>query len=68
MCGTNFSASYSFIPSTNTTNEIVIVSLAILAGIYNKNDKSQGGKSVKFFNAIRRSMKSPDYPNQLGAF
>lgn len=123
------SASYSFMTSTNTTNEIVAKSLAILAEIYRKgihykragvmvsgispttavqpdlftydpeksrkfiamsrtldiinrkmgadtvmlaaqqySDKSEDGKSVKFVNAIRRAMKSPDYSTRLGAF
>lgn len=32
------------------------------------SDKSADGKSVKFVNAIRRAMKSPDYSTRLGEF
>lgn len=31
-------------------------------------DKEEGGKNIKFVNAIRRAMKSPDYSTRLGAF
>ncbi len=31
-------------------------------------DKGEDGKSLKFVNAIRRAMKSPDYTTRLGAF
>lgn len=123
------SASYSFMTATNTTTEIVDVSIKILDSIFRQGihykragimvagissadslqpdlftfsperrkkyqdistaldlinrrngadtvvlgsqqyrEKGDDGKSIKFVNAIRRAMKSPDYSTRLGAF
>ena len=40
----------------------------LMLGAQQYKDKSEDGKSVKFVNAIRRAMKSPDYSTSLGAF
>ena len=40
----------------------------IMLGSKQYKDKGEDGKSVKFVNAIRRALKSPDYTTQLGAF
>ncbi|MCM1138849.1 MAG: Y-family DNA polymerase [Duncaniella sp.] len=40
----------------------------VVLGAQQYREKSTDGKSVKFVNAIRRAMKSPDYSTQLGAF
>ncbi len=40
----------------------------VVLGAQQYRDKGEDGKSVKFVNAIRRAMKSPDYSTQLGAF
>ena len=40
----------------------------IMLGSQQYKDKGEDGKSVKFVNAIRRALKSPDYTTQLGAF
>ena len=31
-------------------------------------DRDESGKSVRFVNAIRRALKSPDYSTRIGAF
>lgn len=40
----------------------------LMLGSQQYKDKSEDGKSIKFVNAIRRAMKSPDYTTCLGAF
>lgn len=40
----------------------------VVLGAQQYREKSEDGKSVKFVNAIRRAMKSPDYSTRLGAF
>lgn len=40
----------------------------VVLGAQQYRDKGEDGKSVKFVNAIRRAMKSPDYSTRLGAF
>ncbi len=40
----------------------------VMLGAQQYRDKSKDGKSVKFVNAIRRAMKSPDYSTTLDAF
>ncbi len=40
----------------------------VMLGAQQYRDKGEDGKSVKFVNAIRRAMKSPDYSTTLGAF
>ena len=40
----------------------------IMLGAQQYKDKDVNGKSIKFVNAIRRAMKSPDYSTTLGAF
>ena len=40
----------------------------LMLGAQQYKDKSEDGKSIKFVNAIRRAMKSPDYSTSLGAF
>lgn len=40
----------------------------VVLGAQQYRDKGADGKSVKFVNAIRRAMKSPDYSTRLGAF
>ncbi|MDE6267906.1 MAG: Y-family DNA polymerase [Muribaculaceae bacterium] len=40
----------------------------VVLGIQQYRDKGADGKSVKFVNAIRRALKSPDYTTRLGAF
>ncbi len=41
---------------------------AVVLGAQQYRDKGKDGKSVKFVNAIRRALKSPDYSTSLGAF
>ncbi len=40
----------------------------VVLGAQQYREKSEDGKSIKFVNAIRRAMKSPDYSTRLGAF
>lgn len=40
----------------------------VVLGSQQYKDRGDDGKSVKFVNAIRRPMKSPDYSTRLGAF
>ncbi len=40
----------------------------VMLGAQQYRDKGSDGKSVRFVNAIRRAMKSPDYSTRLGAF
>lgn len=40
----------------------------IMLGAQQYRERSEDGKSVKFVNAIRRDMKSPEYSTRLGAF
>lgn len=40
----------------------------VMLGAQQYRDKGEDGKSIKFVNAIRRAMKSPDYSTTLGAF
>ncbi|MDE5874141.1 MAG: Y-family DNA polymerase [Muribaculaceae bacterium] len=40
----------------------------VVLGAQQYRERSEDGKSVKFVNAIRRAMKSPDYSTSLGAF
>ncbi len=40
----------------------------VMLGAQQYRDKGEDGKSIKFVNAIRRAMKSPDYSTSLGAF
>ena len=40
----------------------------VVLGSQQYREKGDDGKSIKFVNAIRRAMKSPDYSTQLGAF
>ncbi|MCM1520456.1 MAG: Y-family DNA polymerase [Lachnoclostridium sp.] len=40
----------------------------VVLGAQQYRIKGEDGKSVKFVNAIRRAMKSPDYSTRLGAF
>lgn len=40
----------------------------VVIGTQQYRDKGDDGKSVKFVNAIRRAMKSPEYSTRLGAF
>ncbi len=40
----------------------------VVLGSQQYREKGDDGKSVKFVNAIRRAMKSPDYSTRLGAF
>lgn len=40
----------------------------VVLGSQQYRDRDPDGKSVKFVNAIRRAMKSPDYTTTLGAF
>ncbi len=40
----------------------------VMLGAQQYRDIGPDGKSVKFVNAIRRAMKSPDYTTRLGAF
>lgn len=40
----------------------------VMLGAQQYRDKGEDGKSVKFVNAIRRAMKSPDYSTSLAAF
>ncbi len=40
----------------------------VMLGAQQYREKSPDGKSVRFVNAIRRAMKSPDYSTSLGAF
>ncbi len=41
---------------------------SVVLGAQQYRERSPDGKSVKFVNAIRRAMKSPDYTTRLGAF
>lgn len=40
----------------------------VMLGSQQYREKSADGKSIKFVNAIRRAMKSPDYSTIIGAF
>ena len=40
----------------------------VMLGAQQYREKGEDGKSIKFVNAIRRAMKSPDYSTSLGAF
>lgn len=40
----------------------------VMLGAQKYREKGEDGKSIKFVNAIRRAMKSPDYSTSLGAF
>lgn len=40
----------------------------LVLGAQQYRDTGEDGKSIKFVNAIRRAMKSPDYSTSLGAF
>lgn len=40
----------------------------VVLGAQQYRERGEDGKSVKFVNAIRRAMKSPDYSTRLGAF
>ena len=40
----------------------------VMLGSQQYREKGEDGKSVKFVNAIRHAMKSPDYTTRLGAF
>lgn len=40
----------------------------VVLGAQQYRERSEDGKSIKFVNAIRRAMKSPDYSTRLGAF
>ena len=40
----------------------------VVLGAQQYREKGEDGKSIKFVNAIRRAMKSPDYSTRLGAF
>ena len=40
----------------------------VMLGAQQYRDKGEDGKSIKFVNAIRRAMKSPDYSTSIGAF
>lgn len=40
----------------------------VVLGAQQYREKGEDGKSIKFVNAIRRAMKSPDYSTSLGAF
>lgn len=40
----------------------------VMLGAQQYRDKGEDSKSIKFVNAIRRAMKSPDYSTSLGAF
>lgn len=40
----------------------------VVLGSQQYREKAEDGKSIKFVNAIRRAMKSPDYSTRLGAF
>ena len=40
----------------------------VMLGAQQYRDTGEDGKSIKFVNAIRRAMKSPDYSTSLGAF
>lgn len=40
----------------------------VVLGAQQYREKGEDGKSIKFVNAIRRAMKSPDYTTRLGAF
>ncbi len=40
----------------------------VVLGTQQYRERSEDGKSIKFVNAIRRAMKSPDYSTRLGAF
>lgn len=40
----------------------------LMLGAQQYRERSEDGKSVKFVNAIRRAMKSPDYTTRLGTF
>ncbi len=40
----------------------------VVIGAQQYREKGEDGKSIKFVNAIRRAMKSPDYSTRLGAF
>lgn len=40
----------------------------VVLGAQQHREKGEDGKSIKFVNAIRRAMKSPDYSTRLGAF
>ncbi|MDE6753184.1 MAG: Y-family DNA polymerase [Muribaculaceae bacterium] len=39
----------------------------VMLGAQQYRERSEDGKSIKFVNAIRRAMKSPDYSTSLGA-
>lgn len=41
---------------------------AVVLGAQQYREKGEDGKSIKFVNAIRRAMKSPEYSTRLGAF
>lgn len=40
----------------------------IVLGVQQYRDKGEDGRSIKFVNAIKRALKSPDYTTRLGAF
>lgn len=40
----------------------------VMLGAQQYCEKGEDGKSIKFVNAIRRAMKSPDYSTSLDAF
>lgn len=40
----------------------------VVLGAQQYRERSEDGKSIKFVNAIRRALKSPDYSTSLGAF
>lgn len=40
----------------------------VVLGAQQYMEKGDDGKGVKFVNAIRRAMKSPEYSTRLGAF
>lgn len=40
----------------------------VMLGAQQYRDKGEDGKSIKFVNAIRRALKSPEYTTTLGAF
>lgn len=40
----------------------------LMLGSQQYRERDDDGRSVRFVNAIRRAMKSPDYTTRLGAF
>lgn len=59
---------YRTVSSTLDKVNAVMGADTVVLGSQQYGEKSEDGKSVKFVNAIRHALKSPDYSTCLGAF